>query len=295
MELDRAIDYFIVTKRTENRTKATIDWYSNALFRFVKRMPGVLTVEEIDAFTIRDYIALMQGDPALRDISVNKNVRAIRAFCRWLVKEDLLRADPFDRVTVPDFEHRDVDTLADGDFRALLAACDRQTEKGKRDEAILMFLFDTGVRVGELVALKTDDLDLVARQARVVGKGRKWRVAFFSPQTALALQRYLARRRKGEWVFTGWKNRPLTVYGVNQIMRRLGMKAGITNRHNPHTFRHTYATNYLRNGGDPASLQRILGHSDISTTIRNYAHYVTKDLAEAHDRYSVMSRALARR
>ena len=60
-------------------------------------------------------------------------------------------------------------------------------------------------------------------------------------------------------------------------------------------FRHTYATNYLRNGGDPASLQRILGHSDISTTIRNYAHYVTKDLAEAHDKYSVMSRALARR
>lgn len=192
-----------------------------------------------------------------------------------------------------------VDIIPDSDFRSLLGTCnDRSLNRNRRDEAILMFLFDTGVRVGELSNLRKDDLDMKRRTARVVGKGRKWRTVFFSPQTAVTLQRYLQRQtaveRKSEVVFCGWRGRPLTTYGVHQMLALRAERAGVVSRVNPHAFRHTFATNFLRMGGDASSLQRILGHSDISTTIRNYAHLVDEDLSKAHDQFSPMSRVLRR-
>jgi site-specific recombinase XerD len=294
MEIETTVQFFLSAKHAENRSQGTIDWYDNALYRMLRRMPEMERLDDLNAITIRAYILLMQEDPGLRDVSVTKNVRAIRAFCRWLVREELLKADPFTKVPVPSFEKRELDIVSDSDFKALLAACDRNTDKGRRDEAILMFLFDTGVRVGELVALKTEHLDLKSRQARVVGKGRKWRTVFFSAQTATALHRYLARRMGREYVFVGWGEKPLTVFGVNQMLKRLAERSGVKARVNPHSFRHTFATNYLRMGGDPATLQRILGHSDVSTTIRNYAHLVDADLRKAHDQFSPMGRALGR-
>ena len=139
----------------------------------------------------------------------------------------------------------------------------------------------------------------MAKSYHTPANPRKWRTVFFSPQTAVVLQRYIQRQpaieRESEVVFCGWRGRPLTTFGVHEMLASRAKKAGVKSRVNPHTFRHTFATNYLRMGGDASSLQRILGHSDISTTIRNYAHLVDEDLSKAHDQFSPMSRVLARR
>lgn len=302
VQLDRAIEYFLAAKDAEGLSKATTKTYAQHLYRFARTMPEVGEAEDIDKFTVTGYIAKMQG--TMRPVSVNTQTRSLRVFCKWLQDEGLINVSPFlatkNPVKMPRFEKRPVDIIPDADFRALLKTCeDRSIGRNRRDEAILMFLFDTGVRVGELVSLQKDDIDFKRRTARVVGKGRKWRSVFFSPQTAIALQRYIQRQTATErlsvFVFCGWRGRPLTTFGVHQMLAGRAEEAGVTSRVNPHTFRHTFATNFLRMGGDVSSLQRILGHSDVSTTIRNYAHLVDDDLSKAHDQFSPMARVMARR
>lgn len=304
MQLDRAIDYFLSAKEAEGLSAQTTKTYAQHLYRFARNMPTVGEAEDIDKFAVTGYIAKMQADENFKPVSVNTQTRSLRVFCKWLEDEGLINVSPFrapkNPVKMPRFEKRPVDIIPDEDFVALVRTCDdRSVNRNRRDTAILMVLFDTGVRVGELVKLRKDDLDMKARKARVLGKGRKWRTVFFSPQTAVALQRYLQRQtaveRQSEVVFCGWQGRPLTTYGVGQMLQSRAERAGVKSRVNPHTFRHTFATNYLRMGGDASSLQRILGHSDISTTIRNYAHLVDADLSKAHDQFSPMSRVMARR
>lgn len=304
MQLDRSIDYFIAAKEAEGLSAQTTKTYAQHLYRFARNMPEVGEAEDIDKFAVTGYIAKMQADSGMKPVSVNTQTRSLRVFCKWLEDEGLINVSPFrankNPVKMPRFEKRPVDIIPDSDFLALLRACsDKASNRDRRDTAILMFLFDTGVRVGELVALKKDDLDMKSRKARVVGKGRKWRTVFFSPQTAVALQRYLQRQpsadRQSEFVFCGWSGRQFSTFGVNHMIAQRAKAAGVSSRVNPHTFRHTFATNYLRMGGDASSLQRILGHSDISTTIRNYAHLVDDDLSKAHDQFSPMSRVMTRK
>ena len=308
MQLDRAIDLFLSAKRAEGRASNTVSSYSYALYRFARDSP-VGEVDELDVLSLRGYASMLmqqQEMGALSPATVANWMRHLRAFCSWLVGEELLNKSPFEKrrdgksgVVVPRNPEMHFDVITDDEVRALLATCDTRTNMGRRSMALFMFLFDTGVRISELTGLRVVDLDIGNRQARVYGKGSKWRAVFFSPLTALAVQRYLMHRTtESPFVFAGAggqnSNPGLQTNAVRTLLLRHCKKAGI--RHlNPHLFRHTFATNYLRNGGDSATLQRIMGHSDVSTTIRNYAHLANDDLSRAHDQYSSMARVLGRR
>lgn len=300
MNLARAIEYFLAAKKAKGLTPMSITTYSNRLYRFAKAMPEVETVEDIDKYSIERYIGMMQADPATRDVTVTSAARALSAFCSWLYEDDLIRVNPFKsekrRVRVPKAPRPHIEVIPDADFWTLVRSCDRDTEKGRRDEAMLMFLMDTGVRVSELVGLTKERLDMKSRRADVLGKGRKWRSVFFSTQTAIALTRYLARRRDGsEWVFLGHSDRKLTVWGVNQMLERRKAKTGVTSRVNPHNFRHTFATNFLKAGGGVPQVQRLLGHTDPALVLRTYTHLVDDDIRDAHDQFSPVARMSGRR
>lgn len=290
MNIDRAESHFLAAKRAEARSPLTISSYERAFAVFHQYMPSVGDTDDLDAMSMRDWIHAMQDGERLKDVTVANYVRHFRAFTTWLVREEVLRVNPFARVKVPRFEQKRIKTMPDHEFLALLKVCDTSTDIGRRDSAMLLFLADTGVRISELTSLKAADLDLKARQAVVRGKGAKSRVVFFSPQTAMALTKYLTRRpmrlRDREYVFAGRRDKRFGNSGVSQRLKDLAEQAGVTGAVNPHSFRHTFATNYLRLGGDPHSLQRILGHSDVGTTIRNYAHLVTEDLRAKHDQFS---------
>ena len=195
-----------------------------------------------------------------------------------------------------------MDTITDDEFRAMIAACNPRNSIGRRDVAMLMLLMDTGVRVSEAVGLDVADVNLAQRTAQLrVTKGKRERTVFFSPQTALALTRYLGRRRKDDGkLFMPIRQHAsltrITTGAFRERLEKLAIAAGIDpKRVHPHAFRHTMATNYLREGGDPASLQAMLGHSDVSTTVRNYAHLVTADLQKKHDQFSSMDRLAGRK
>lgn len=145
----------------------------------------------------------------------------------------------------------------------------------------------TGIRRNELIDLNVDTVRLTERMFRVKGKGEKERLVFFGPKLARKLRRYIGLRSTlsgiayQEALFVTSTGERLKPRNVHQIVSRLGKKAGITGvRCSPHTLRHTFATRYIANGGDPYALQELLGHSDPKTTMV-YVHMTGKRLKEA--------------
>ncbi|MFP3880409.1 MAG: tyrosine-type recombinase/integrase [Dehalococcoidia bacterium] len=161
-----------------------------------------------------------------------------------------------------------------------------------RDYCILLTLLDTGIRCTELTSLRLADLNLESRLLKVSGKGSKERHVPIGAKVQKAVWKYLHRYRpepaipKHDQVFLTRDSHPLTKDRVEAIVERYGSKAGITGvRVSPHTFRHTMAVTFLRNGGDVFSLQRILGHSSLEV-LRGYANLVYSDISRVHQRNS---------
>mgnify|MGYP001255444847 CR=1 FL=1 len=153
-----------------------------------------------------------------------------------------------------------------------------------RNKVIIYLLLDTGIRAGELCNLEIRDLDMRNKELKIrQGKGGKNRPVYFSAKTGKMLWRYLAGRPHAadEYpIIAAADDAPLKVRGLGLMLERLGRKAGVRDVH-PHRFRHTFAINYLRNGGDPFTLQKLLGHSDMAMT-RRYINLARQDLARRH-------------
>ena len=158
-----------------------------------------------------------------------------------------------------------------------------------RHRALLLFLADTGCRVGGLVGLGQSDVDCDAGTAMVTEKGGKSRLVMFTRPTAGALRRYLRQRDTlSKWVFPNLKTgHKMLASSVNHIIERIAERAGgVQGPHNPHAFRHAFAREYILNGGDMGTLSDILGHSDISVTKQYYSRFSVAELQKKHKRYS---------
>ena len=182
--------------------------------------------------------------------------------------------------------------LSHDEMRRILQAA----QKHPRDYALVLFLADTGCRVGGLCSLCLRDLDIERRRAvvREKGKGgkRKARMVFFTGITAQALKEWLEVRcpEPGvEHVFVGLRGRssgkPLTRSGVYQILKRIARSTGV-NRFNPHAFRHAFARDLLQNGADLSTVSQLMGHRDVQVTARFYARWSDEELASSHERFS---------
>lgn len=199
------------------------------------------------------------------------------------------------RVAPPKLSSEQVQPFTQEHQIALLHAARRSTHP-RRDEAIALFLLDTGVRASELCALKMCDLDLKLRQCNVVGKGKERRTIFFGRTSAKALWQYLREqpREENDFVFVSDRGEragePLTRSGLLQLVRRLGRVAQIqAARCSPHTFRRTFAVEFLRNGGNVFSLQQILGHTNLHMTNR-YVALAQADIENQQRQFSPADR-----
>ena len=215
----------------------------------------------------------------------------LRTFFRWLVAESVLTASPMDTLAAPIARPDQIQPFTEKQVEALLSAA-RRTNHPKRDEAILMFLLDTGVRASELCSLRLSDIDTAGRTGTVLGKGNKRRSVYFGRTAAKALWNYLREdtREKDASVFLSDRGtragESLTRNGLGQMVERLGILAGIeSTRCSPHTFRHTFAVNFLRAGGNVFSLMQLLGHTNPQMTSR-YVSLAQADLASQHRQFS---------
>jgi integrase/recombinase XerC/integrase/recombinase XerD len=205
----------------------------------------------------------------------------------WIVAEGGIDGSPMATVKAPIDRPDQILPFTQEQVTQILAAS-QKTSHPKRDYAICLFLLDTGLRVSELCSLKFGQLDMLAKTALVEGKGQKKRSIYFGRQTSKALWSYLREevRDPEQAVFindTGINaGHTMSRNGVLLMMRRLAKIANIpTVRLSPHTFRHTFAIEFLRNGGNQFTLMALLGHTDVKMTQR-YVTYAQADIAAQH-------------
>ncbi len=214
----------------------------------------------------------------------------LQTWFNWAVSEGLLAVSPLAKVARPD--QRSVGGIVPFSRQqvcALLEAA-KFSQFAERDAALVSFLIDTGVRVSEFCSVAIGDVDRTEKSIRVVGKGSKPRTVRFGRETSMALWRYLRTRHDGSDddapLFAAHAGNhsgsPLTRSGVQQIITRLADEAKIKGvRCSPHTFRHTFASQFLDNGGNLIALKQLLGHSNIKTTAR-YVAEMQSHLSSQH-------------
>lgn len=299
MKLQHALQEFLLASRADGLRPATLQWYRSLLSMFVKEIGGEMEV--VTPRVIRQYIVGLEDRPAryidapqkpmqrggLSKASIAAHVRALHAFWKWCAREYHLERNPMENIKRQRVVPPEPKAISGTDFVKLFNATE-SGRNGERDRAILVFFADTGARLGGLITLTLDNLFIEDQRAIVREKGQKTRGVVFTAYTARILCQWLAVRpaNSSRYVFTSQRGAKLTESGVNQMLARLKSRAGVTGRVNPHSFRHGFAREYLRNGGDLATLARLLGHSDISTTAAYYAVFSQDELADLHERFS---------
>lgn len=237
--------------------------------------------------------------------TVNNMHTDLKAFYTWATADgvDLVDTHLLKQIPPPRFESPQIEVFTREQVKELLKACaetaawhtapDITTKRRtvKRDLAIIHVLLSTGVRASELCNIRLRDLDMNAKTIRVAGKGRgrdsKPRTVYFGKVCNRALWLYLTPRMKDmkpdDYIFTVGQDdipRPMNRDALLQLLSRIGDRAGIPHVH-PHRFRHTFATEFLRNGGDILKLKALLGHTSLEM-VQRYVHFVEADCAVAH-------------
>jgi len=224
--------------------------------------------------------------------TVNGDLRAIKAFSRWLVSEGVRGDNPthnLEKLKEPMHYPR---TLSDEQIAALVNEIAKHTDTfvGLRDLAFVCLLLDTGVRVSEAVDLTLLDLDLAQGFVKVFGKGRRERLVPLGESTRVVLHRYLLKRASirhaGDWLFVSTLGTKWTRFQARRQLAYWAKKAGIEGvRVSPHSLRFTFVRKWLQSGGDSLILQRLLGHASPVMTAY-YARLFASDLKDAHKRHS---------
>jgi integrase/recombinase XerD len=271
----------------------TLDAYR----RDIDGLVGFLSAHGVDAIgkatakDVREYVYHLK-DRDLQPTSIRRSLSAIRTYYAFLLAEGHVSADPTEHVDLPRTWRRLPNVLGRDDIEKLMEAPDPGDRFYWRDRAMLEFTYASGVRVGELIALKVRDLDIQEGLAIVLGKGSKERVVPVGRAALQALVVYLREIRptmiKGRdaegVVFLNARGQPMTRMGVWKILRKQVTRAGIRKRVTPHTLRHSFATHLLEGGADLAAVQEMLGHADISTT-QIYTHVDREYLRDVHRKY----------
>ena len=285
MKLKTAIAEFLIAIEADGLASSTIRWYRSLLSRFLS-VVGNDRLTAIQTGGIRQFVILIRKD--YREDTAAAHLRALHKFFKWCSDEYDIK-NPMRNIRYPSVkkQHHPKPVAAD-DIAKIFAATEKQSAAlGQRDRAIIALLADSGIRAGELVSILMVNIDMDRRRVVVTGKGDKSRVVPFSEFTARLIQKWMNQRGACPYLFYNMRTMDgLTVSGLQQIMKRLKKRAGVTGRVNPHAFRHAFARDYLKNGGDLVTLRRILGHADLEVTANFYAVFTHDEMSDSHEKFT---------
>lgn len=310
LTLSQAYAGFELAANARRLSPKTIADYQNTFRKFARFMAeqddspldGDPPLESITPTHIRRFLAAQ--DQVSKKTALNYHV-GLSALWTWALDEEYVDSHVVRRCERPTPEKRAVVPYTEADIKAMLSSlekskaysrpgkrsCSNSLPNAERNRAIIFLLLDTGLRAQELCDLTIVHTDLKNRRVKVMGKGAKERSVPFSPRTAQILWRYITAFRKDAYA-----NEPLFItdelraFDRNMLRRslsRIGERAGLSGV-NCHRFRHTFAINYLRNGGDPWSLQLMLGHSTLEM-VSHYLSIAQADLDDNHRQASPVS------
>lgn len=289
------LEYLEIERGRSDKTVRNYYFYLSRFADWAKSpAPNNITLDLVRRYRLhlnRDISG--RDELSLKKTTQNYHLIALRSFLKYLAKRDIETLAP-EKIELAKQGSRQVSFLEPDELQRMLVAPEHDpTIVGARDKAILELLFSTGLRVSELASLRIDQVNLKRDEFTVKGKGSKHRVVFLSDGAKRAVKAYLERRKDvSEHVFVrhdrAKKNQAsvgaLTPRSVQRIVDRYAREAGVTKEVTPHTLRHTFATDLLRNGADIRSVQSLLGHESITTT-QVYTHITDRELSRVYKKF----------
>lgn len=300
MNIKEALQRFLEYQEIEKgRSLKTVRNYNQYVSKYIEHS-GIQKTSDINAENIRQFRLHLNRQPGIRikgqssgtmkKRTQNYYLIAIRMFLKWCLKQGLAVYSP-DHIELAKTEARHIDHLDISELKRMLEVA----QKHPRNYAIMNMLFSTGLRVSELTSLNRD-IDLSKEEMSIRGKGDKIRIVFLSPLARNSIQKYLSNRTDmDEALFIQAGPRVvkleeqnvslrLTSRSVERLVKQIAIEAGISKKVTPHTIRHSFATDLLRNGADIRSVQMMLGHSNIATT-QIYTHITDRQLHDVHKKF----------
>jgi len=288
ISLDDYITHLMVER---NRSRATLSAYRRDLERFLKEIPadGSRSLASLTPPDITGYMKKLR-DAGLSAASTARSLAAIKGFYRYLVGQNILAVNPAETVESPKLWKTIPQTISVEEVDRLLGAPDKSTPRGMRDSAMLETMYATGLRVSELISLEMKDVNFEMGYLSVMGKGSKKRSVPMGETALETVKEYRASARQklmgGKWsdaLFVTRRGEAMSRQSFWKVIKMYALKAGITKEISPHSLRHSFATHLLERGADLRSVQRMLGHSDISTT-QIYTHVAKARMKEVYNK-----------
>lgn len=285
-------DFLDYLENVKHASKNTIQSYERDLKYFQKYLEDELRtpVQELSEKEIEAYLGGMK-ERSKSTATISRTLASIRAFCQYLIKEDVLMRNPARMIALPKIEKKAPKILTQAQISALLEQPNIQDTKGIRDHAMLELLYATGIRVSELISLKVTDINL--QQGYIICRdGQKERTIPIGKSAIGALGQYLSsvrhilvRNATDRTLFVNCNGYPMTRQGFWKILKTYAKEARIVGEITPHMLRHSFAAHLVQNGANLKSVQQMLGHSDISTTqIYMHLNQETEELIDIYNK-----------
>lgn len=278
-EAKELLNSFLAAKELEGCSERTLRYYESTLAYYISKTAVPLT--RVDTEQLRSYLADYQATHTVGRVTIDNIRRILATFFSWLEDEDYIVKSPARKIRRVKTPVRVKETISDEDMERLRDGCETL-----RDLAIIDLLSSTGMRVGELVKLNRENIDLGERECIVQGKGNKERKAYFDARTKLHLGEYLRTRSDDDpalFIGLSGRHKRITISSVESRLRSLGRKLRLPRIH-PHKFRRTMATNAIDRGMPVEQVQKLLGHVKIDTTMQ-YALVSQSNVKASHRKY----------
>lgn len=298
LTFSQALEGYYLHVRARRLSEHTLADYANTYRKFADYLDGDPLLTAITRNDIESFLASFDPDLISAKTLLNYHT-GLAALYTWALSEGLVSCHVPRQVTPPDPEKKEIIPFTEADVKLMLASLertkpyrragqlqpsDRALPNPLRNRAIILTLLDTGLRASELCSLRLANADLKnQRLTRVMGKGSRERTALLSAKTAKSIWRYLTTRpeaRPKYALFPGDDDQPFQRQSLARLIKRIGDRAGVPNAH-PHRFRHTFAINFLKNGGNIFVLQELLGHSSLEM-VKHYLHLANLNTEEVH-------------
>jgi integrase/recombinase XerD len=280
------VDAFVFGCKIRNLAPRTLNVYAERLGYLIRYLEAKgIDIESITKQGIQDYLLSLIGN--VSDETVNGRIRVYRRFFNYLEEEGLWdKPNPTHKMKLIRASKRIKPVITPDQIETILQSLNKSTYEGYRNLTMVMVFWDAMIRKEELITLKVTDLDLRGGLLKVYGKGRKERQVPMGAKTIKMLHFFLNRWRngtQGDLVFCQRNGKPITSRHCHKIIQDIGQKVNIDLY--PHLIRHSAATYFIRQGGSPVILQKILGHTSLTVT-QNYLHMSTQDMVDMYSKFS---------
>lgn len=269
---------YLVSKTVEKMSDKTLKVYSYALNNLVKELNKPLA--EVTTNDMRAYLYFYQNKRKVTDRTLNKLREMLKSFFVWLSLEEYIPKNPMERIRAIKYDEMQRHPITQLELERLRMVC-----RDEREKCMLEFLYSTAARVSEMCNVKLTDINFAEQEVTLFGKGRKERKSYLNAKAMIAIENYLkVRKHTSEYLFCNDRGgNQMKRSNIEKIFRRLANECGLGRKLTPHIMRHTTASTAIGNGMPVQDVQKLLGHSNISTTMI-YAETTEDEVKDKHKR-----------